>query len=115
MTVYDINKAAYKQQKTLSRDKILSYLPQINKFLTINPSNYYMLLNNELHYYTMFVWKNGAVNDMTSELLKVVKSLGEVKGIEVQIDMIEFWVYDKEKDDCFIYPFFSYAEGVIEI
>ncbi len=74
-----------------------------------------MLLNNELRYYTLYTWQ-GEKNPkaMASELINIVRPLGKLKSVELNdYGAVEFWVSDAE--ECHMYVFFNYDQGVIKV
>lgn len=90
-----------------ARKKILDYVTETDKL-------YYMLLSNELRYYTLFHCNNdGSLPIIEEEVITCVQELGAVKSVELNEDgVIEIWVTIEDKS----YPlyFFDYSKGVIE-
>lgn len=118
LSVYDINKMAYAQLPTLEPNS-----PEWNDaFYTVElytgalTQNYYfMLLNNELHYYTIFHINSNAQDDtIVSALEDCIKSIGQLINIEhnEETNALECWI--KKDNEAYMFPFFPYDEGVIE-
>ena len=106
---YQLNQTYYKNLPEMTYEQIEEKKEMIEQFLM--PHIYFLLLNNDLHYYT-FIEDNFEDIDV---LIDLVTSLGELKAIELNEDapMIEFWV---EKDDvCHMYGLIEYSKGWIEI
>lgn len=87
---------------------------EILNYVNTTRVNYYMLLNNELRYYTVF-HKNKKRNatSIEKEVIECAKELGAIKSIGPNEDgVIEIWITDGDKS----YPlyFFDYEKGVIE-
>lgn len=87
---------------------------EILNYINATRVNYYMLLNNELRYYTVF-HKNKKRNasSIEKEVIECAKELGAIKSISPNEDgVIEIWITDGDKS----YPlyFFDYEKGVIE-
>ena len=61
MTLYEINKIAYSKLPTLTRKEVLSNKDSILQYITTFNQKYFILLNNESHYYTIFFPKNKAL------------------------------------------------------
>lgn len=116
MKMYELNQAGYASLPTLAHDEVLACKGLLIDYLSSFDSNYYMLVNNEAHYYTLFTYKDEfhAFADMAFEVLALVEELGEIKSIERNGPMVEFWIVDRD-GNCRMYPFFDYAKGVIEV
>lgn len=87
---------------------------EILNYVNTTRVNYYMLLNNELRYYTVF-HKNKKTNapSIEKEVIECAKELGAIKSIGPNEDgVIEIWITEGDKS----YPlyFFDYEKGVIE-
>lgn len=91
---------------------ILNNITEIKKYLDEHPSKYYALLNNGLRYYTLFAVVSKP-SELISEIIGIVTSLGKVKSIEATDSMVEFWI--EYKDECHMFAFFDYNNGVIEV
>ena len=117
INLYEFNQMGYNSLPNYDEEDF-NYAEQlIRNFLNKYPSKYYLLLNNDLHYYTFFV-KNGIViTDPVKEILSIVKELGNVKSIEIANsgDAIEFWINTLTDKECHMFLLFDYALGVIEI
>ena len=117
-TKYDINKAAYSAQPAITRQQYYdNYMHAINEMICNTNNQYYMLLNNDKHYYTIcsHVHNHYSSPDYAAEeFYELLASLGELVGIEVLDDHIEFWIKDKNKK-ADVYMFFPYDIGVVEI
>lgn len=106
ITLYDLNKQVYSQLPSIDpvtkKDILTEYIAQTN-------GKYYLLLNNDLHYYTFFT----AGNSLPEELIKLLKEvMGEVKAIVPQDEMIEIWA--TFQGEFHMFAFFDYTGGVIE-
>ena len=118
MTLYELNQAGYNSLPDFKKQDFENSIEYIETFI-YNKShlgNYWILLNNEAKYYTIFSQKTIAATNkkLVLELLDIVQNLGAVKNIEVNENgAIEFWiVYNGE---CRVFFFFNYTQGVIEI
>lgn len=81
-------------------------------------SNYYMLLNNDLHYYTVFHIDTNSEEKIADVVIECLQSLGEIKSIDKNAGgVIECWITLREPHEATYnsYPlyFFDYTEGVI--
>lgn len=114
MTLYEVNQVAYANLPKMTRAEIENKLPEVEEFVkNSGEGEYFILLNNDLHYYTVFVNKSSSINKLTSEVVKIAMELGTLKSIDVNEEMIEFWVQKGEV--CDMYAFFNYTRGVIEV
>ena len=80
---------------------------------------YFMLMCRENNYYTVLRVRKTKNNpdhfeDLVIELLQ--QNGNEIKGLNLneKKDGVECWVYDKEKNEVFMYLLFQYNWGVIE-
>lgn len=115
MNLYEFNQNVYASLPPLDKDGLKKAEKNLIQYLTTFDSNYYMLLNNESRYYTLFTYKN-KIHDyhtMASEILSIVKGIGTVKGIERNGPVIEFWIMHEEQ--CKIFMLFDYERGVVRV
>ena len=83
---------------------------------------YYMLLNNEARYYTLFhrhplgeFYSNIVEENLPDVLIECLQNIGTIKMFEaINDDHIECWV-NKPNNECIVYLFFPYDEGVIDV
>ena len=106
---YQLNQNYYKQLPAMTYEQIEEKREIISQFLM--PHIYFLLLNNDLHYYTFIENEYDNLDD----LIDLVTSLGKLKAIEFNEDapMIEFWV--ERDDECHMYGLIEYSKGWIEI
>ncbi len=84
--------------------------------------HYWMLLNNEQRYYTIFHRHNWGdmyaiiiEETLPDVLIECLQNIGKIKMFEtIDNDHIECWV-ETPKDGCVVYMLFPYDEGVIEV
>lgn len=115
MNLYEFNKLGYASLPKMTKVEIEKAKEDILEFLSIHSSNYYMMLNHDQKYFTVFTYKDKRIEreKMAEEMISVAKSLGTLKSIEVNGDILEFWIqHDKE---CIMYATFEYEKGVIEV
>lgn len=119
--LYDINKNLVAQNEIKLSEGILNSKKQIiTDFIKKQNNYYYMLLCNERKDYTVFHWHNICNNDNAKEIAKILVdeclfNRGEIRGIDLtkNKDAIEIWLMIDE--EAFIYYFFPYDMGVIEV
>lgn len=115
MNLYELNKAAYASFKPLDIFTLNARKEEFEKFLA--KGKYYMLLCNELKYYTVFVkQKENNFHQIATEFISIVMELGEVLDIEYSKTMTayEVWIRDKVTKEINMYALFNYDGGVIE-
>ena len=124
MNLYEMNKLLI-EQTNLKEDK-----EEMNKvlkeYLVRKKSKYYMLLSNEMHYYTIFDVHSKKYNiyDLADKIIKEIgecfENLGTVASCELTEDKeaIEIWIgkTDSEgKAEIDVFYLFDYERGVIVI
>lgn len=115
MTAYDINRQIIGQMEAYDADKIHDALQMIGQFVEKSGNGYFMMLNNETRYYTVFVvGRPNGVAFIEEEVVACAEALGQIKLIDLTEDAaaIEIWITNKE--DTYVYYFFPYDLGVIE-
>ncbi len=114
MTLYEMNQMAYGKLSKMTKAEIEKATEQLEQFLTKHDSKYYMMLNVDGRYYTVYTYnQEHDVKKMAYEMIDVAKTLGILKGIQVEEDMVEFWV--QQDKACSMYAMFDYTRGVIEV
>jgi len=113
LTLYDMNKQAYSQEKPL--DKIALNIKVNNMitdlYSTKNP--YWMLLCRERNDYTVFIILT--IEGTVKELLETLNNRGQVLSINKQKDgNYEIWIRDNDTKENFVYYFFDYKFGIIK-
>lgn len=117
MNLYEMNKIGYASLPTMTEKELEKSCELIRNFLTSNPSKYYLMLNNEARYYTIYTFRPNYANfsEMAQTIIEIAAGLGEIKSIELTNDesAVEFWiVYEGE---CKVFYLFDYSKGVVEI
>ena len=117
-TEYELMKTAVLQLPTYNQAQLEQAKNEIIKFKENNPSDYYMMLNRDYNYYTLFQYdKNNHKKEDKFEqaVLECIMSQGEVKSISYpKGDMkLEYWV-KTDTDECSVGYIFDYTEGVVK-
>ena len=116
MKAYELNQIGYASVPALTDEELAKSEKLIKEFLKNNPSKYYLVLNNDVRYYTFYTWKNEfKFNEMAHEILDIMLELGEIKSIEKSevASAIEFWVM--YRGECHMFLLFNYENGVVEV
>lgn len=141
-SLYELNQQIIAKMPALDGDGVRDCSGKILKWLDTHPDPYYMLLCNELSYYTLFhvtsakynaggnlMISRGAMRDLTDEILDIVANLGDVRVIEEDNNgAISVWSSLKpvhyealsdeakaEADIVHCFYLFPYGRGVVEV
>lgn len=118
MTIYEMNQASYGKLPTMNDEEIAAARKLLLDYLNQHRGNYYMLLNHETSYFTLFHQESPQFRHLTADnVLAILRELGEVKSIEYTNDQmaIECWVsYLGDPEDTHMYLLFDYSRGVVE-
>ena len=123
MTLYEFNQTGYtnlpkmaKSEINTMKERVTSWINDIDKAHQDEENVYFMLLNNESHYYTIFNWGESFGSEVADEIFSIVKDLGTLKSIEPTEtgDAWEFWVTGQDAVTR-MYLLFDYTKGVIEL
>lgn len=114
-SLYDMNKQIISQMPPHTEEDLLEDRIVIDAFYNNNIGNYYLLLNNELHYYTVFTVKDFLPDcpSLGAGVIECFNNLGPIYGIDTYEDRIEIW--SKVKDEMFVFLLFNYDNGVVTI
>lgn len=131
VSLYQLNRQLVAQMPDMTEEQLLFARESVKDWLAHNTDNYYMLLNNDLHYYTLFHCKSTYADEETyngfwAELMDVFHSMGRgihpqnghLKIVEVDTNgMVACWAtWDDGEDNlphCFY--LFPYGQGVVEV
>ena len=121
MSLYDINKSIIRQMPVLTKKEVKKFCKECcEEYQALTANTYYMMLCNELNYYTLFVndgiTKAPISNDSLAITLKdIILELGDVYSVSLteNKDAIEIWIKMPEKEDPSVFYFFAYEKGVV--
>lgn len=114
---YELMKTAVIQLSDYNQAQIEQAKNKIIKFREQNPAQYYMMLNRDYNYYTLFNYDKNNTNpkDKFEEaVMDCILVQGKVKAVDFKdkTDKIEFWVQTDE-ETCSVGYVFPYDEGVV--
>lgn len=121
VSLYDLNRQMVAQMPDMTEEQLLFARESFKDWLNHYKDNYYMLLNHDLHYFTLFHGKfmdEETYNNLWNELLEVFQSVGRLKTIELDNnDAMAFWAtWENGEDDLpYCFYFFPYGQGVVEV
>ena len=114
-TIYEVNKEICAQLPPLTEEEKQKSIAFIKEYLENTFNTFYMLMNHEVRYFTLFnddswCWGDYPRHDKGAKtIFEIAESLGQVKTVtfDTSKTALEFWIDDK------IYLFFPYDEGVV--
>lgn len=115
---YTLNKQMYAKITPPTTEEVNQLFVNVGAWLSTHyKSHYYMLLNNELHYYTVFNLKEPNFDKMIQELKECLFPRGRVLDIEYQHaeDCYQIWVKEYKTDEIYMFMLFEASDFVIEV
>lgn len=114
---YELMKTAVLQMSDYNLAQIEQAKNEIIKFREKNPAQYYMMLNRDYNYYTLFNYDktNNIPEDKFEEaVMDCILNQGSIKniGFEKGTNKLEYWVKTDE-NNCSVGYLFPYDEGVV--
>lgn len=117
ISLYEANKNLMDKQKPLSPYKLNEKIQDVAKYILGFPrEEYFMLLNNERHDYTIFVTKNNwSLAYFKETLAECLTNRGDVLSIakDTSGGGMEIWL--RINGENYVYYLFPYTQGVIEV
>jgi hypothetical protein len=109
MNMYDMNKNLIVQLPDISKKDLEAGKKKINEAACIG--KYFMLLCNELKYYTVFKISATATEKIEDVVIECIECFGAtIKSIDTLDDAIEIWI--QKDDEAYVMYFFNYDKGV---
>ena len=116
ISLMDLNSMLVNQLAELTDEEINAAKVLIKNYTSTDNSNYFMLLNNELRYYTLFLTKVELLDGLRpieDEVIDCLRDLGTIKSISINSDdVMDCWVTTAE-DKSYPLFLFDYMKGVI--
>lgn len=97
----------------LSTEALAEKAKIIDNFYLDCPDNYYMLLCNDIHYYTIFAKAAWDEPGFSRTVMEIVTELGKIFSIEEVDGGIEFWIQSTGYDEAMVFMLFPYDAGVV--
>ncbi len=121
MSLYECNRMLMSKRASLTSEEIAEKAQYLEDWFEENPDRYFMLLCNELHYFTIFhqcTTTFGTFTKLAKEVLNLIEEyIGDIKAIEVDTNgVIAIWGWQHEENElphCFY--LFPYGQGVVEV
>lgn len=117
MSLYELNQSIISQLPPYDEEKIHNLMDRISDWDTGRNTSvkYYMLLNNEKHYYTIFHYEDSTHNDfhtLGAGAVCLLQEMGyDIVSDEIADDHCEIWV--KNDTETLAYLLFPYDQGVV--
>lgn len=114
LNLYDVNKQLVDSLPNYNEDDLKIGKSLIDEYVKEINSSYYMLLNKEIGYYTVFAIDKKCNEICSDEIMACIIELGDIKSISKTEDeqAIEIWI--KQEDNISVMYLFDYAGGVIQ-
>lgn len=115
-TLYELNQSIINGMPALSEDEERKASLEFFDWIPAD-SRYFMLLCNEISYYTVFhLNENATKEDFWNELIDIAHGLGTLKCIEVDTNgCVAVWANWYKDNVCRCFYLFPYDRGVVEI
>ena len=122
VNLYEFNRVNMGKLPLLkTKEEIDSAKKVIQTFIQNCDATYYMLLNHDNHYFTLFSFKSEKnetiILTMAQDVIDCLEScgLGVIDiNLNETLDALEVWVKDLDKEVVYMYMLFPYDSGVIE-
>lgn len=115
LSFYDLNKSAYGSLPAYDNFKINELEDKINDW--DNRNSYFMLLCNDIRYYTVLhrtQHKKADFPDLGQGVIGLLLESGfTIHGDGPTGDYYELWVKDTKKDETYMFALFPYDQGVV--
>ena len=122
-TLYDMNKQLMEKEPDLTQEELQLTKENLRSWFTHNfKEKYFMLLCHELRDYTLFnldktsTWaiaNPSTIMQTANDVLECMTNRGDIIRINQEGDNVwELWI--RNRDGCFAYYLFPYANAVIE-
>jgi hypothetical protein len=123
VNMYDFNRVNMGRLPVLKTEEELNGAKQVIKnFINEKLAKYYMLLNHDNRYFTLFNFVNGVITDtknklMANDIIECMQNFG-FGIIDIFEDetgeALEVWVKNLETEAVYMYLLFPYDFGVLE-
>ena len=123
VNMYEFNKINVAKMPVLkTSSEIRGAKRVVKEFVKEKLARYYMLLNHDNRYFTLFNFKDGVifeekVNTMANDVIECMENCGfgivDISRDESE-EALEVWVKDEENQTAYMYLLFPYDFGVIE-
>lgn len=113
MNIYEFNKGIYANIPPMKDENARTV---VFNYLNANKATYYLMLNHDIHYYTLFHVKDEWRASLISfDMMEIFNELGDIVDVIDNKDngMLEVWI--RQEDEVLMFGLFNYDQGVVEV
>lgn len=116
INLYDLNKIAYAQLPILAAHTLKweHAIEPLKQYVINHANKYFMLLNNDAHYYTLFHFDVEYNEEFLPAIKDCVLSIGDLIGVDYNTTTDAYELWFNQGGEILMYVFFGYDKGVIE-
>ena len=114
LTLYDINKMLIKDSSPLDANERWELGKAIWQLCENTNNKFYMLLCNDIRYYTLFNRTKDAYEVIEDIVMECAEDIGKIISYNATEESIEIWVRVDEVEEIFVMYFFPYDRGVVK-
>lgn len=123
VSLYKMNQDIIRTMPDMTDEQLMFARETFKDWVAAHRDTYYMLLCNELHYYTVFRFpyvadhiSDARYTDFWTELMDVMSYVGPAKIIEEDTNgMMSIWATARQDEDVHCFYLFPYGQGVVEV
>lgn len=108
VSLMELNEQIMSQVKPIKDLK--DFKESISHFIEHQNNQFYIFLQHDYHYITIFAQKNGEENFIDA-FIDIIKDLGEIKGYDIYNNYVEIWITMPKETRMFI--LMPYDEGCV--
>lgn len=115
VSIYDLNRQAIGQLPKHTIEQLEEDKNKINEFANTTNGTYYMMLNNDVRYFTIFTHSNKEeeLKNLGEAAIVCAQDLGTVQSLDVNENSVEIWVKTNTEYETICLYLFPYDAGVV--
>ena len=118
MTAYDLNKQLILSLGPIKDKELNKFRSDFAGYIREIEDKFFMLLCKEQSYYTIFNYTSRNESYYFADvLLEVIEAVGSFYNYSIDDENggVELWIKPEDKEEVFVYYFFPYDAGVVEV
>lgn len=118
MTAYDLNKQLILSLGPIKDKELNKFRSDFAGYIREIEDKFFMLLCKEQSYYTIFNYTSRNESYYFADvLLEVIEAVGSFYNYSIDEENggVELWIKPEDKEEVFVYYFFPYDAGVVEV
>lgn len=118
MTTYDLNKQLILSLGPIKDKELNKFRSDFAGYIREIEDKFFMLLCKEQSYYTIFNYTSRNESYYFADiLLEVIEAVGSFYNYSIDEENggVELWIKPEDKEEVFVYYFFPYDAGVVEV